>query len=172
MDVLELIETNTKSKNFTSLYKIIIATPEDLAQLIEIATSNLKHPFPEYASWLIVHISKDNPAILKNYQEKIIDRILISSNQSVLRNLVYSNNLIGRSKHKEGELLDFFLEAIKNEENKVALQVYSLYALIDFVKDYPELKTEINEILQLKPEPLKPALKVAIRNFYKATKDL
>lgn len=172
MDVIELIRSNAKSKVFTSLYIRFIDQPKNLDQLIEVATSDLKHPLPEYASWLVLHISKNKPVILQPFQKKIIDRILTSKNQSVLRNLVYSNNLIGRSKYKEGELLDYLIEAVEDENNKVALQVYSLYALIPFVEVFPELKAEIDEILQLKPAPHKPAMKVAIRNFQKATTKL
>lgn len=168
MDVLELIQTHAKSKDFISLYTRFIDQSEYLDDLIEVATSDLKHPFPEYASWLVLHIAKNKPIVLQPFQKKIIDRILTSRNQSVLRNLIYSNHLIGKTSYQEGELLDYLIEAIRNENNKVALQVYALYSLLPFIKDYPELKSEIDAILQIKQEPLKPAMKVAIRNFHRS----
>ena len=168
MDVLELIQTHAKSKDFISLYTRFIDQSEYLDDLIEVATSDLKHPFPEYASWLVLHIAKNKPIVLQPFQKKIIDRILTSRNQSVLRNLIYSNHLIGKTSYQEGELLDYLIEAIRNENNKVALQVYALYSLLPFIKDYPELKSEIDSILQIKQEPLKPAMKVAIRNFHRS----
>lgn len=168
MDVLELIQTHAKSKDFISLYTRFIDQSEYLDDLIEVATSDLKHPFPEYASWLVLHIAKTKPIVLQPFQKKIIDRILTSRNQSVLRNLIYSNHLIGKTSYQEGELLDYLIEAIRNENNKVALQVYALYSLLPFIKDYPELKSEIDSILQIKQEPLKPAMKVAIRNFHRS----
>lgn len=172
MDVIELIRSNAKSKDFTSLYNRFIDQPENLDQLIAVATSELKHPFPEYASWLVLHISKNKPTILQPFQKKIIDRILTSRNQSVLRNLVYSNNLIGRCNYREGELLNYLIGAVKDEDNKVALQVYSLYSLISFINDYPEIKLEVDELISLKQAPLKPAFKVAIRNFQQAFKQI
>ncbi len=168
MDVLELIQTHAKSKDFISLYTRFIDQSEYLDDLIEVATSDLKHPFPEYASWLVLHIAKNKPIVLQPFQKKIIDRILTSRNQSVLRNLIYSNHLIGKTSYQEGELLDYLIEAIRNENNKVALQVYALYSLLPYIKDYPELKSEIDAILQIKQEPLKPAMKVAIRNFHRS----
>lgn len=168
MDVLELIQKHAKSKDFISLYTRFIDQSEYLDDLIEVATSDLKHPFPEYASWLVLHIAKNKPIVLQPFQKKIIDRILTSRNQSVLRNLIYSNHLIGKTSYQEGELLDYLIEAIRNENNKVALQVYALYSLLPFIKDYPELKSEIDAILQIKQEPLKPAMKVAIRNFHRS----
>lgn len=168
MDVLELIQTHAKSKDFISLYTRFIDQSEYLDDLIEVATSDLKHPFPEYASWLVLHIAKNKPIVLQPFQKKIIDRILTSRNQSVLRNLIYSNHLIGKTSYQEGELLDYLIEAIRNENNKVALQVYALYSLLPFIKDYPELKSEIDAILQIKQVPLKPAMKVAIRNFHRS----
>ena len=168
MDVLELIQKHAKSKDFISLYTRFIDQSEYLNDLIEVAASDLKHPFPEYASWLVLHIAKNKPIVLQPFQKKIIDRILTSRNQSVLRNLIYSNHLIGKTSYQEGELLDYLIEAIRNENNKVALQVYALYSLLPFIKDYPELKSEIDAILQIKQEPLKPAMKVAIRNFHRS----
>ena len=169
MNVLELIRSNVKNKDFTSLHNQFIDQPENIDELIKVATSDLKHPFPEYASWLVVHISKNAAHLLKPFQPLIIDRILTSTNQSVLRNLLCTSQQIGRTTYKEGELLDYLLGAVINENNKVALQVYALYSLIPFMKDYPELKTELDAILQLKVEPIKHAMKVAIRNFHRST---
>jgi hypothetical protein len=60
---------------------------------------------------------------------------------------------------------------VADDTNKVALQVYAIYKLIQFTQKYPEIKTEIEALFALKEEnenssaKLKPAMRVAIRNY-------
>jgi hypothetical protein len=82
----------------------------------------------------------------------------------VLRSLTSVNSFLGKSNYREGELLDRLLQFIQSEENKVALQVYALHTLTDFVKSYPEINIEIEAILANKQKTVKPAMKIAIRN--------
>jgi hypothetical protein len=70
--------------------------------------------------------------------------------------------------YRESELLDALISHLKNEEDKVALRVYCLYKLTSFVQRYPEIKQEIDAVIELIQEhPLSPFMKVGIRNFDK-----
>ena len=70
--------------------------------------------------------------------------------------------------YRESDFLDSLITHVKNEENKVALRVYSLYKLTEFVQRYPEIKVEIDAVIELIQEhPMSPAMKVGIRNFEK-----
>jgi hypothetical protein len=71
--------------------------------------------------------------------------------------------------YKESEFLDKLIDNIKDDSNKVALFVYSIYKLIQFTKKYPEIKPEIEGIISLKEEPMKPAMKIGIRRYLKET---
>jgi hypothetical protein len=68
--------------------------------------------------------------------------------------------------YRESDVLDALIAHLKNEEDKVALRVYSLYKLTEFVKRYPEIKTEIDAVLELiQDNPMSPFMKVGIRHF-------
>jgi hypothetical protein len=55
---------------------------------------------------------------------------------------------------------------VKNEENKVALRVYSIYKLTEFVQRYPEINVEIDAVLEIIQEnPMSPFMKIGIRHF-------
>jgi hypothetical protein len=129
-------------------------------------------PYPEHASWLLVNINRINPSLLVDYQAEMIDRILITENQSVLRNLVNVCHPLPLIDYRESELLERLFSFISDDHNKVALFVYACYKLIQFVQKYPELKPEIEAIFSFKQEPMKPAMRIGIRNFMAATKNI
>lgn len=171
MSVKQLIEQNYKTREFTKLADLFILDPSLLDELVAIATTELPHPYPEYASWLILHIVKKAPELIEPYQALFINRILVSTNQSVLRNLTNASVSLPLIPHKESEYLDRLIQFISDDSNKVALFVYGMYKLIQFTKKYPEIKFEIDGIIALKQtQNMQPAIKIGIRNYQKFTK--
>lgn len=166
-----LIDSHFKSKDFVLLSRDFAKGTYPIEKLIACAVSNLPHPYPEYASWLIIHVAKSNPEKIEPFINQMIDRVLTSNNQSVLRNLICTTLFFELTSYRETAFLDRLLSFVSDESNKVALSVYSLYKLIQFIAKYPEIKIEIDGILALKQEPMKPAMKVAIRNYSEKTKN-
>lgn len=167
MNVKETIVAKSKNRGFTELSNQFILNPQYIPELLDLALSDLKHPFPEYASWLLLHIVKKKPELIEAYQPMLIDRILVTTNQSVLRNLVNISGMLPLVEHKESEYLDRLVQFIGDDSNKVALFYYSISKLIQFTKKYPEIKHEIEGIISLKQEPLQPAMRIGIRNYHK-----
>lgn len=173
MDIIQLIDARHKTRNFTSLASQFVENSQQIEALVKTALSDLNYPYPEYASWLLLHVAKANATLLEPFQTAIIDRILTCDNQSALRNLVASSTHLTLIDYKEGEFLDRLISIVKNNENKVALIVYSIYKLVDFTLKYPEIKHEIVEILKIKQENgLSPALRIGIRNYTIRTKKI
>jgi len=170
--VKELIDTYHKTHDFTKQAYRFVKDISSIKELVEVAVSDLPKPYPEYASWLLVHICAIEPTLLSTYQATMIDRILISDNQSVLRNLSNVCHSLPLIEYRESELLDRLLSVISDDTNKVALFVYACYKLVQFVQKYPELKPEIESIFSLKQEPLKPAMRIGIKNFRLATRNI
>lgn len=170
--VKQLIDTYYKTHDLTKQAIRFIEDPRLLDELISIATSDLAHPYPESASWIMTHIQKLSPEILAPFQPQIIDTLLRSQNQSVLRNLMNVTASLELIEYKESELLDRLIAFIKDDSNKVALFVYAMYKLVQFTEKYPEIKTEILGIIALKESnPLQPSIKIGIRNYLKRTKN-
>ena len=167
--VKELIDTYYKTHDFTKQAVRFVERTELLDELVEVAVSDMPKPYPEHASWLMAHISDIEPSLLQKYQPALIDRILVSKNQSVLRNLVNVCGTLPLVEHRQSELLDKLIDFIKDDSNKPALFVYALYKLIQFTHEFPEISNEIEGIIALKPEPLKPSIKIGVRNYRKAT---
>ena len=90
-----------------------------------------------------------------------------------MRNLCNTCSHLPLIDYKESEFLDQLIDFIKDDSNKVALFVYGMYKLIQFTQKYPEIKPEIEGIIELKQTVnIQPAVRIGIRNYLKATKSI
>lgn len=168
MDIVQLIDQYYKTHDLTKQATLFIQHPEHLDKLVETAVSNLPHPYPESASWILTHVLKLKPELLSPFYEVFVDKILVSQNQSVLRNLLHLVSAQQLTEYREGELLDQLIAMISDRKNKVALFVYALYKLAQFADKYPEIRIEIDSIIaQRFAEDPSPAMKIAVRNYHK-----
>ena len=147
MSVEEALINRCKEPKFTEWHRNFVTHPEQIPDLVDLALGSKKAPLPAHASWLLIHIAKADWTLLARYEQAFIDHFLQSTNQSILRNLLVSLLEFPLSEYRESELLDALILHLKNEENKVALRVYSLYKLTEFVRRYPEIKVEIDAVL-------------------------
>ncbi|MFM6934661.1 MAG: hypothetical protein ACKOXP_04405 [Flavobacteriales bacterium] len=166
MTVEEALIERFKEPKFTEWHEYFLAHPDQIPDLVALALGTKKAPLPAHASWLLIHIAKAEWTLLAEFEHAFIDHFLVSENQSILRNLLVCLIEFPLTDYRESEFLDALLHHLKNEGNKVALRVYTLYKLTDFVKRYPEIKPEIDAQIELiQAHPVSPAMKVAVRNF-------
>jgi hypothetical protein len=165
-----ILEFHT-SRDFKLFSSKVIQSPYLLEGIIELIINKTEYPFSEYSSWLLTHVVKENKDLLIPFQKEIMDLIIAgNNNQTVLRNCTNVMISIPLITYKESELIECYIGFIKNSNNKVALQVYSMYNLVKFVKKYPELKTELTSIVELYFQERSPAYKGGVKNFLKGIK--
>lgn len=168
MNVEEALIARFQEPKFTEWHQYFVDHPKYIPDLVALALGTKKAPLPAHASWLLIHLAKADWALLASYEHAFIDHFLLSSNQSILRNLLVVLLEFPLTDYREGEWLDALIVHVKNEGNKVALRVYALYKLSEFAQRYPEIITELDATVQfLQAHPMSPALKVGIRNFEK-----
>jgi hypothetical protein len=166
MTVEEALINRFKEPKFTEWHRNFVSHPEQIPDLVELALGSKKAPLPAHASWLLIHLAKADWTLLASYEHAFIDHFLVSTNQSILRNLLVALLEFPLTDYRESDFLDSLIKHVKNEENKVALRVYCLYKLVQFVQQYPEIKQEVDAVIELIQEhPMSPAMKVGIRNF-------
>lgn len=163
--ILQLKDDRFARKSILSYF---LTDKNTIKELIHLATIKDEYPVQEHSTWILIHTTENSRDLIEPYQNKIIDAFLESTNQTTLRNLC---NVIGKlslREYKEGELLDSLIAHLKNLDNKVALHVYSLEKINQFVKKYPEIKPEIKEILELKKEVgMAPSMGRVVKEFGK-----
>ena len=169
MDIKERVLGIRSGTSFDTFQKYFLENPKQIEALVDILINENSYPLPEYASWIIVHLSKSQKTELIQFQNKLIDFLFINQNESVRRNVLNIQKHLGITLYKESEFIDLLISYIQNYEEKVAVQVYSMQLLVSFVKKYPELKTELLEIIELNSEKKTPAYYSAQRHFVKKT---
>lgn len=137
-----------------------------IEELIALSTTISAYPIQEHATWILIHASDQKKKMVAPHQAHIIDAFLITNNQTTLRNLCKTLSQLDRIDYKEGILLDALIQHLKNPENNVALHVYCLEIINQFIKIYPEIGTEIKQIIAIKKEiGLQPSMNRVVREF-------
>lgn len=166
MNLKEFILDKSKKPNFTKNSKQFCNDAKSLNELFALALGSDLHPIPEYASWLLIHVAKSNSEVIQSFEHAIIDRLLITNNHTVQRNLCVLLLYIPFTKYKDGLLYERLFSFFANFESKVALRVYSLYKISEIVGKHPELENEVLEQISIiQEQKLSPGMKVGIRNF-------
>lgn len=145
---------------------------KDLDALVQLTLNLEEYPYKEYSSWILVHLCKSKTIDLQYLYPSFVDLIFITDNQSVLRNVVNCLCQMKITDYRESDLIDLLIKFIQDFDNKVALQVYSMFLLVQFVKKYPELKPEIIEVIEFNNRGKTAAYSSASRKFSRLTKNI
>jgi len=165
-DVESLIRENQRMPQFPRLSGYFPEHPEQLPELVSLAVSGREHPFPEYSSWLLLHISRQNPQMLNSYQEQIMNCIITTQNSSVLRNLLGVSICFPLEEIDQGRFLDRLFTIIADPGSKPGHMIYSTQKISQFLKIYPELEQELKAIIALREqEKMSPGMTVCIRKI-------
>ena len=171
MDISSLLKEFQRTRNRDKFVPLFSSQPE-FDNLMDFLLTNRTGKLTEYGSWLCGHIVKDSPALLHPYVDDLLDLLEKEKNETLLRNWLKA---IVDSKpdavHDE-KLLNLSLAFLENSDHKVALHVYSIYALFPILKRNPELFPEINAMLELKNIRPTPSFHAAYRKFQKHFKSL
>lgn len=167
-EILRIRQVRNKSE-FISLFQ---KNPEYLDELLKEILNLSEYPYKEYASWILVHLCKSSDLDIQKHYPDLIDVLFKTNDQTVLRNIVNCISMLKIQEYRESDLIDLLIHFIQDPKNKVALHVYSIYILIQFVQKYPELKSEISEIIAHNERGKSAAFQVARRNFDTRTKKI
>lgn len=173
MELKEVIHLFKPNRDFQIPLNFLTSNPNELKSLVEMIKTEKEYPYPEYASWILTHYVKVERDAVKPFQNKLIDFILSpSSNQTLLRNVVNVLVQLKIDDYKESELLDRLMEFVKDGENKVALQVYSIQLFVQYIQKYPELKDELSSLVDLYAEGRTASYHASVRDFHKKVKKI
>ena len=123
----------TDSKYFDVIMKMIL---ED------------EDPIPPRAAWVAELVTQKNPDLLEPYLGKIIDGLPNYTHPGTRRNIL---KILMRTKIPEeyqGLLIDICFQWIQEENKKVASKVYAMQIIENHLQQYPELATELYEVVQ------------------------
>lgn len=172
MDVKVFLDQFKYERDFKKVAQLLKENSGFEIKLLKLVEEKASYPYAEYASWIWTHICKDLPEIAQLYYKNLLNILFETNNETVLRNILAGILNLKKTAFKESEFINLLFQFLSNKSHKVALHVYSIYNLIDFVKKYPELKQELSLCLEILSENSSPALNVAIRKFKQTKFDL
>ena len=170
MNIKEMVLGIRHNRSFNEYQEYFIQNPTEIKSLINLLINEKLYPIPEYSSWLLVHLCKTNKEQIQPFQNDLIDFLFINSNESTCRNTLNIVKHLGITAYRESDFINLLIAYIQDYTIKVAVQVYSIHILAQFVLKYPELKTEIIEIIDLHSEKKTPAYASSKRKFLHLTK--
>ena len=166
MNIKEIIGTSRQDFSLEKTLDYLHQYPAEIQGLVDLATKEIKYPLPDYSSWALIHLANQNPKEVEKRLPQIIDGLLQSENQSVLRNLLKVVSLFPKIKYREEEFINRLFDFLTQPEHKIALVVYGAYQLHKYFDEYPEFKQEVVEILKMKIEKERSAaIAVALKNI-------
>lgn len=147
----------------------ILAKDHALRDAVFAEISKEVYPYSEHASWISVHYFKRFRKELEGELfQLILQEFLQTNNHTLQRNLcsvlVFTKVDLAQTDY----LLEHIFKLLEDSEALPALKC-QLYRLLDkhYLKRYPELLPELNQILETWRENKKPSLMATIKKFEK-----
>lgn len=121
------------------------------------------------ASWLLLHVSNQFPKLIApNLKHLIIFLKKENTHTGAIRNVIKILHEIQLPEKFTSEVFDICLKHIKNTTLPHAVRVYAIYEAAIICETYPELKPEVELLLnELKSFPQAPSITVAINKTLK-----
>lgn len=167
LSIEEHLEQFSELRNFTFYSNYFLANQHELNELLEVSLQQKKGKYCIYGTWLCCHIAAMDTSPFQKIHSKIIQFLQTDTHQSSLRNWMKVLTFLTIPEKSEGEVIDLCVRFIKNAENKVALQIYSIALLMPMAKKYPEIIPEIKAIIALHSLNKSPAYSSMARKFDK-----
>lgn len=161
-----LILAFRNERDVTKFVTLSLLEEKTIPELIAF-TTHKTYPYPQYSSWLLIHIAEKHPERFLPYHQQLIDQFLILKDPSAQRNLANCLTKLHSTTYREGELLDALFNQLIDSNSKVAVKVYAMYLIVDFIKKFPELKSEFVAIIEKNLVHESPAYHAAARKVMK-----
>ncbi len=161
-----------KTRDFESFKTRSLQDSQDLDDLLTVSLNYRDVKIAIIGSWICTHLIEDNREPFQKRQAEIISFLENGDHQSSLRSWMKVLTYLDVDEEFHGKVIDMCSEIIANSDNKVALQVYSIYTLVPLVLKYPELLDEIDDLIELHSMDKSVAYGAATRKFKNKTKKL
>lgn len=158
----ELIVAFRNDRDIPKFVARSLVNEKTIPELIDF-TMHEKYPFPQYSSWILIHVTEKHLEKIQPYHHQLIDTFLMLKDPSAQRNIANCLIKMPFTSYREGELLDRLFDFLLDPNSKVALKVYAMYLIVDFIRIYPELEGELLAILEKNQELESPAYRSGMR---------
>lgn len=104
--------------------------------------------YNQRAAWPVLHISLQQPQLIKPYLAKLVANLEEPKHDAVVRNSIRIFEDIDIPESIEGQLMDRCFAYLIDRKQAIAIRCFSMSVLAKIVDKYPELAFELKDILE------------------------
>lgn len=140
------LQEDRSSENVRAWASQLAKEKPDMTGIFPLLTAD--HPLGMRTSWMLGALSEIAPTLLFPILPKLFELRHVCDYAGYDRSLAKWLSLAGVPESIEGEVTDQLFSWLIDPKIKVAVKVYSMSALADLCKKYPELQSELRLILE------------------------
>jgi hypothetical protein len=143
-----LKEKNPTREQALKISSYVCASPKHFEELMNCFLSN-EYRLAQRAAWSVSWAAKKNPKLIQPYIKALVDQLPRKDvHDAVIRNSVRILQQVEIPEFLHGELMNNCFSFIESQSTPVAIKAFSLSALFNLSKSYPEIKNELKLIIE------------------------
>lgn len=157
MTIKEQILTNNSKKRTISIVNFIGADESNFKKLISLFLG-FDIEITKKSAWVFSYCIESNPDLIRPYHNILIKVLKNKQSHSTLRRMImraYMNAPI--SNDYESILFELCIQFLIDSNEPITLKVYSMATALRIVSKYPDLKNELQTVIEMGIESGSPA---------------
>lgn len=143
-----LKEKNHSKQQALKISECACSSPKDFAALMQCFLSN-EYRLAQRAAWSVSWAAQKNPSLIKSYIKDLITQLPRKDvHDAVIRNSVRILQKIEIPEEFHGEMINNCFAFIESNSTPVAIKAFSLTVLSNLSELYPEIKNELQLIIE------------------------
>jgi hypothetical protein len=150
MDLRAELLSDYSRKHTLEMASAIIADPSQFPMLMSYFLDDAREGYrlPQRAAAVVNEVCEQRPDLLKPYYRKIVLNLRNDVHDAVKRNTVRLLQFHEIPEDLVGETADRCFEQLHSAKEPIAIKVFSMTVLFNIVKRIPELKSELQYMIE------------------------
>lgn len=163
-----LLEDHTKTL-MQEIAEYIGDDSQRFAELVEVVVSRDKVA-AQRAAWALSKVADRHPALLRGHLRELLAAAQDPPHVAVRRNIIRVLQFVDIPDRLEGEIYTYCFELASSTKEDIGVRAHALSVIGRIAQAYPELRTEIKELMRDMLSSESAGIQARIRNISKQLK--
>lgn len=170
MDLQKAIEKEHSKAQCDKIVRYVGNNPERFAELMQLFLKG-EYRITQRAAWPVSYCVGNNPELISPYFKQIMALLQRPGvHNAVVRNIVRLLQFVTVPKRYHGQLMSICFDFVASNEAAPAIKAFSLTILDNLSKEYPDIKPELQLIIEERWPYESAAFKSRARKMIKISK--
>lgn len=167
MNIKQALEHEHSKRTTMAIVNYISANPKAISELMDCLLDNNIH-LVQRASWPLSYIAEHQPLLIVPYLPKLIQQLATSKHAAYKRNVYRTLRILPElPENIHAALIDHCIHDISDHTNPAAVRAFAIHIMGRLAKWYPDLRNELQLVLEPLVEHEFPSIKSSARNILK-----